>query len=198
MLARLRIGDGSELPERVGITSAVSGEGVTYICRSLALVLNNDANKRVCVVDLNWSSPSQWPDAGRPGVAQVLEGVASLDDVLVPSGNAGLTFLPSGTTSVFDRPLLANNPRLDKVFLELADNFDHVLLDLPAVQATSEALTLAERAGAVAVVVSQGVAPESQVRDALDELHGVKVLGVILNRASSRVPAVIRRLLPGA
>src|SRR5947209_5435136 len=36
MLARLRL-DEIELPARLGLTSAISGEGVTYVARSLAL-----------------------------------------------------------------------------------------------------------------------------------------------------------------
>src|SRR3954454_19745865 len=39
MLARLRLGDAGELPDRLGITSAIRGEGVTFLSRALALVL---------------------------------------------------------------------------------------------------------------------------------------------------------------
>src|ERR1700754_613368 len=72
MLARLRL-DGAELPKRLGVTSALRGEGVTYITRSLALVLASDASKNVCIVDLNWAAPSEWVgDQPQIGAADVL------------------------------------------------------------------------------------------------------------------------------
>ncbi len=65
-----------------------------------------------------------------------------------------------------------------------------VLLDMPAVLAASEALTLAENIGGIAVVVNQGVTTEEQIKSALEELSGLPVLGVILNRSSSKVPGM--------
>jgi Mrp family chromosome partitioning ATPase len=198
MLARSRLG-GGELPDRLGFTSALRGEGVTFVCRSLALVLTNDAASRVCIVDLNWWAPSGWPgDEERAGISDVIDGSVSLEQALVTTGNPGLQILPAGATTVMDRPVLANSPDIEKILLELSETFDHVLLDLPAVHATSEALTLAENCGSIAMVVNQGVTPADQVKSALDELSGVPVLGVILNKSSTRVPRLIRRRIPGA
>ena len=83
------------------------------------------------------------------------------------------------------------------MLVELSELFDHVLLDMPAVLAASEALPLAEHIGGIALVVNQGITSEEQIKSALEELNGLPVLGVILNRSSSRVPAMIRRRIPG-
>jgi Mrp family chromosome partitioning ATPase len=200
VLARTRLVDGGELPERFGLTSTISGEGVTYLCRSLALVVAHDAARQVCIVDLNWWSPSTWPGHNEStlGIADVLRGNAELDEVIVPTGNPGLYLLPAGTTKVAERPVLANRPELDKLLVDLSERFDHVLLDLPAINATSEALTLAEAVGTVALVVCEGVTPETQIKHAIEELASVRVLGVVLNRSASRVPRIIRRRIPGA
>src|SRR5262245_30240774 len=48
MVAKLRLGEDVDLPERLGVTSALSGEGTTFIARAIALVLANDAARRVC------------------------------------------------------------------------------------------------------------------------------------------------------
>jgi Mrp family chromosome partitioning ATPase len=196
MLARTRLRDGGELPERVGVTSAISGEGVTFVTRSLALVLANDVGRRVCIVDLNWGAPARWPgNEESGGMADLLRRVLPLDDAIVATGNPGLDIIPAGSASVTERPLLANSPDLDKILVSLSESYDHVLLDLPAVHATSETLTLAEASRSVALVVNQGVTPEAQVKSALDELGGVNVLGVVLNRTSTKVPRAIRRRL---
>jgi len=193
MLARLRL-DGADLPDRLGITSAIRGEGVTFVTRSLALVLTSDAARNVCIVDLNWAAPSAWV-SGTPelGVAEIIRDELPYKDALITTGNAGLTILPAGTATVAERPALANSPELERMLSELGESFDHVLLDLPAVHATSEALTLAEYSSALAVVVNQGVTPESQVKSALEQLAGVTMLGIILNRATSKIPRIVRR-----
>lgn len=199
MVARLRLLDGG-VPRRLGVVSALSGEGVTSICRSLALLLANDAGKRICIVDLNWDSPSPWPadsDQGG-GFAALLRGELSLDAALRPTATDHLSVLPAGSAEPGERPVLAGSLRLQQVLLTLEARFDHVLVDLPAIHATSEALRLAEHAGPLVVVVHQAVTPENQVKAALDELRGLPVLGVILNRSSSRVPRPILRRLSGA
>ncbi len=199
MLARLRLGDGGELPERLGLTSAIRGEGVTFISRALAMVLTNDAAKRVCVVDLNWWAPSNWPtDETQLGVADILRDGVDLDQAMVATGNPGLHLLPAGATTPTERPTLARSAELDKLFVALSEEVDHVIVDLPAVHATSEALTLAENCRSIAMVVGQGITPDSQVKSALDELKGISILGVILNRSYSKIPRIVRNRIPGA
>ncbi len=194
MVARMRLQDGLEFPGRLGLTSTVRGEGVTFVCRSLALVLSQDSARRLCIVDLNWWNPSTWRGSTpRSGIAEVIRGSASLDEVLVPTGNLGLQFLPAGTTRGPERALLANSPDLAKVFVALADRFDYVLIDLPALTATSEALTLAETSGEIALVIGQGGIPESQIKEAVGDLGTTPLAGVIINRSASKVPAPLLR-----
>ncbi len=198
MLARLRLGDHDEFPDRLGITSAISGEGVTFVTRALALVLTAELAKRVCIVDLNWWSPSDWPGQDVPGVADVVRDELPLEQALHVTGNAGLRVLPAGSTTTSERPSLARSSELTKLLDELNEEFEHVLVDLPAVHATSEALTLAENCPYLALVVGQSVTPESDVRTALEALEGVPLLGVILNRSYTKIPRIIRNRIPGA
>jgi Mrp family chromosome partitioning ATPase len=199
MLARMRRAEGGELPERLGFTSAIRGEGVTFLARSLALVAASDTGRRVCLVDLNWwaQSSSLGYTATASGIAQVIQGTLALEDALVSTGNPNLCVLPAGPTAVSERPQLVHGPELEKILVVLSETFDHVILDLPAINATSESLTLAECSRALAFVVSHGVTPAEEARTALDHLSGVSVVGVILNRSSSKVPRFIRRRLPG-
>src|SRR5262249_21522683 len=198
MLARLRLGDGDEFPRRLGLTSAISGEGVTFVTRALALVLATDVANRVCIVDLNWWSPSDWPGPDVPGVANVLRDELAVSEALQLTGNPGLKVLPAGRAGVSERPALARSDELAKALDELNEEFEHVLLDLPAVHATSEALTLAETCPSLALVVGQSVTPDSDVKAALDEIEGVPLLGVVLNRSYSKIPRIIRNRIPGA
>jgi Mrp family chromosome partitioning ATPase len=198
MLARLRLGDRDELPSRLGLTSAISGEGVTFVTRSLALVLTTDVATRVCIVDLNWWSPSDWPGDQVPGIADMVRDELSLEQALHLTGNPGLHVLPAGATSVAERPALARSAELAKILDELNEEFEHVLLDLPAIHATSDALTLAENCPSLALVVGQSVTPDSEVKSAIEQIEGVPLLGVILNRSYSKIPRFIRNRFSGA
>lgn len=199
-LARLQTSEKGEVQSRIAVTSALSGEGVTFVARSLAALLAHDLQRSVCVVDLNWWSTTAVKDhvrLDRPlrGVAQVIDAKLALDEALVWMQGWKLSFLPAGPASPAERPVLAKAAGLVRLLDELQQRFDHVVLDVPPVLSTGEAITLASLAEAFILVVRQGVTAEAQVQSALDELRHLTALGVVLNRASSRVPRRLVHLL---
>jgi Mrp family chromosome partitioning ATPase len=197
LVARLQLNDVTGLPVRLALTSAVRGEGVSYVARTLAAVVAHDLERSVCIVDLNWwtsRAPTEPRDDVR-GLADVVDGKATLDDVLVATADSSLWLAPAGDVAVARRPVVAKNPALDQVVDDLARLFDHVVLELPPVLVTSDALTLARLCDAYALVVKQGVTTDHQVQRAVQELSGAVSLGIVLNRSSSRIPQRIARLL---
>lgn len=199
-LARMQTSEKGEVQSRIAITSALSGEGVTFVARSLAALLANDLQRSVCVVDLNWwSMPAvkSQDRVDRPlrGVAQVIDAKLALDEALVWMQGWRLSLLPAGPASPAERPVLAKAAALVRMLDEVQQRFDHVVLDVPPVLGTGEAITLASLAEAFILVVRQGVTAEVQVQSALDELRHLTALGVVLNRASSHVPRRLVHLL---
>jgi Mrp family chromosome partitioning ATPase len=201
-LARLQTSEKGDVRPRIAVTSALSGEGVTFIARSLAAVLANDLRRNVCVVDLNWWSTTSetksaymQPERALRGVAQVIDGKVSVDEALIWTQGWRLSLLPAGPASPAERPVLAKAAALGTLLDELGQRFDHVILDVPPVLSTGEAITLASLGEAFVLVVRQGVTAEAQVQSALEELRHLIPLGVVLNRASSRVPQRLVHLL---
>ncbi len=207
------------LPARIGFTSALRGEGVSYLTLAAALTLTHDTGKRVCVVELNWLAPGMLanlnpapPPASRqsrratppatpplpilPGVAETLQGQASLEETLLSTNHPGLALIPAGTATIAQRPLLARSAELRALIDQIATQFDHVFLDLPAVLATSDTLALATLAQTCALVVRQGVTQITEVQRALSDLAHMPLLGVILNQARLATPSWIQRLIP--
>jgi Mrp family chromosome partitioning ATPase len=92
---------------------------------------------------------------------------------------------------------MAASRALEDVIDKLAQQFDHLLFDLPPVLASSDAVTLAQLAEGVVLVVQQGVTSTTQVDAALAELSGRDILGVLLNRADSSIPPRLRKMLGG-
>lgn len=196
MVARLRVGD--DLPKRIGLISTIQGEGVSFLACTLGLLLTHDTPKTVCIVELNWWSGAASGDNAPPGVSDVVKERASLSEVLVQTGNPGLTLLRPGDTTLAERPYLSNSVELENILTELDEEHDHLILDLPALNVSADALTLAQKANALIFVIQQGVTPESEAKRGLEQLNGLNVLGAILNRSSSRVPSFVRRRVGGA
>ena len=91
--------------------------------------------------------------------------------------------------------MFARSERLAQVLTVLERHTDHLILDLPPVLVSSAAIPLARQAGSVALVVRQGVTTDAQVRAALDHLSPIPSAGIVLNRASSRIPRPLLRRL---
>lgn len=205
-LARVDPDDPDDLPKRIALTSALLGEGVSWTARGLAAVLAYDTDSSVAVVDLNWRPPRVRPDSpDAPAdesadgdvveLIDVIEDGAPLAKAIVPTINPRLSLVPSGELAVARRPVMAASRALELVIGDIADRFDHVLLDLPPVLKSSDTIRLTQLADAFVLVVRQGVTATSQVEAALEQLRGHQSLGVILNRYHTRVPKGLRRLV---
>jgi Mrp family chromosome partitioning ATPase len=195
--ARVQLHDPQGMPARLALTSALLGEGVTYVARSLAAVIAYDTEESVAIVDFTWRKPAPEQDgaAKNVGLADVVMHDVPLDDVVLHTSNPRLGLVPAGTSPIARRPALARSERLAAVLDDLESRFDHLLLDLPPVLATSEAMNLSQLADAYVLVVRQAVTTQSQVEAALEEMQGVDTLGVILNRVDSDIPRRLRRLV---
>jgi hypothetical protein len=231
-----------DLPARISMVAALREEGVTYTTLALATTLAYDLAVRVCVVELNWWSPSinvrpvleqstadksdadGWRKSRRAkrqaaeraaaeaasatltdstaqptdptGLAAVLTKTKTLDESLIQTALPNLALLPAGSLSPAQRPAMARSDVLKACIEQLGRRFDHILLDIPAILATSDAIALASLGTACCLVVRQGVTPVSNVRRALDDVKHLPMLGVVLNQARLVLPRWVRALVP--
>jgi Mrp family chromosome partitioning ATPase len=211
------------MPKSIANVAALREEGVTYITLAMAAVLASDVNATVCAVELNWWHPSmhlylagQTPVAiengkqkksksapaesvapsQQEGLGAVLRGTTPLAQALVGTSLSNLSVLPAGYVPAEARSALARSTQLRSTIEALAEQFDYLIFDIPAVAATSDTVALTSLASAVAIVVRQGVTPSNTVKMALDEVKHVPVLGVILNQVQIYTPRWILNLLP--
>ena len=191
LVGRFQLGQDVELRTRLGVVSALHGEGVTTISRTLAAVIASDLDMRVCWVDLSWASPRS-PEAVEPpgpdGIYEVLTGGIELASALQWSGDPRLAILRAGRVADTQRQALARSPRLGTVLDDLEKRFDCVVFDMPPILTGSAGLGLARRMGSYLLVVRHGVTTTRHVRATVEELRTVPSLGVVLNRFKSRIP----------
>lgn len=180
-------------PDKLAITSAVRQEGVTFLSRAIGTVLAHDMARKVCVVELNWWWPTDYPSTvnGRPGVAEILSGDATLEEAQIATGFDNLTLISAGKLVNNRRSTVSHSDELADLITTLGKKFDHVIYDLPAVAATSDAILLASHSTAVCLVIQQGVTPVQSVKATLDDLDHLNIVGVIMNQVNVATPSFL-------
>ncbi len=191
LVGRFQLGEKVELPRRLGVISALHGEGVTTISRTLSAVIAHDLDVRVCWVDFSWPSP-QSPQAPEPqgpaGIYEILSGGMGLASALQKTEDSRLMILRAGRIPNAQREQLVRSPLLGKLVDDLEKQFDCVVFDMPPILAGSAGLGLVRHTDSYLLVVRHGVTTTQQVRAVADELRGVPSIGVVLNRFNSRIP----------
>jgi Mrp family chromosome partitioning ATPase len=195
-LSRLQRSGAVEGGSTLAITSALAGEGVTSVSRTLAAVLAHDLDRSICLLETNWEDlppPHESVADDRPGLADVLTSAVPVNSVIVRTSEPRLAFLPAGRLAVADRPVVVASNAFTDVVQMLTKVFDIIVIDAPPVLKASEATTIVRIAEESVLVVRQGVTTEQQLTAAVEELRGTKLLGVIFNRATTKVPKFLQR-----
>ncbi len=186
---------GEELPPRFAVTSSIHGEGSTMIARSLASLIAYDWRESVCWVDLNWwkVNPVRHETAlFDTTLAEVVERRAPRVALAMPTSIPGLSMVTAGDVPLATRARLPKTDELAEILDELSRSFDHIVLDLPPVLASSDAVSLSGFGAGYFLVVRQRTTSSVQVRAALQTLSAVPCLGTILNDTRSNVPRWLR------
>jgi polysaccharide biosynthesis transport protein len=190
MLAR------SELPSKaLLLTSVTPQEGKTLVTANLAVALAQ-AGRKVLLVDADMRKPSlgklfHTSEAGlgleRPGLSQLLQGDASLDEVTHPTAVKRLSLIPCPTPAAYPSELLESE-HLVALIARAKERYDFVLFDSPPLLAVTDAAILASRVDGVVLVVKSDAIPSELLRQAMARLADVKatVVGSVLNMVDVR------------
>jgi capsular exopolysaccharide synthesis family protein len=165
------------------VTSPGPGDGKSITVANLALTMAQEFQRRVVLVDADFrgsSIHSLFGLQGTPGLADLLAGEATLDDVMVQLPDYRLTIIPAGNIPHFPTELLSSTI-MRRVVDTLRSRFDKVLFDMPAVTPLADVATFAPLADGVVMVVRAGVTQRPALNEALAAFDEEKVLGLVLN-----------------
>ena len=169
----------------LAVTSPGRGEGRSYAASNLAVVFSQ-LGQRTLLIDADLRRPCQHEifALGRTGLG--------LSDLLVGRGGteyirrieefADLSVLPAGTLPPNPSELLSRGA-FDGLLRDFVSAYDIVLLDTPAGVASSDAQTIAARAGACFLIARKHVTPFSEAdyfRQMLTAV-GCRIVGAVLN-----------------
>lgn len=198
----LRFACGNDVPRRLLVTSSGAGEGKTTVAIGLAMVLAQNG-RRVLLADANLrQSPAHWlpwaetAENGR-GFSEALAGLADPLQLVVRTRIDGLWFLPRGEAP--RNPVeLFDSHRAVETLDALGKEFDIIILDAPHSSVFVETLVAAAMCDALLLVIDATTTRARDARLTVNQLAntGTPLLGAVLNRATHRVPALIRSHLP--
>jgi capsular exopolysaccharide synthesis family protein len=177
----------------IAITSPGPGEGKSLTSLNLALTIAREGNSDVFLIDLDMRNPSICKYLGvtpRTDVVDYFKGAVEAHDMFFTVGIKGLTIAGSISTATNASELLATG-RLQEMldYIRRISANSLVLLDLPPVVNTDDALVVAPRVDATVLVVGEGRTNREHLQRALDLLADYPRAGVILNRAMESMGA---------
>jgi protein-tyrosine kinase len=176
----------------IAVTSAGPNDGKTLTVLNLALSLAREKSREIVLLDLDMRNPSVCRALGvhpRQELRDYLENGQFIDNLFFTVGSENLLIAGSVSPTENASELLAGAIFDDLIASLKRGTADPIILiDLPPILVTDDALVLAPRVDAVLVVASEGMTNRSELEKALNLLSEFPVAGVVLNRAAKSTP----------
>lgn len=175
----------------IGITSACPNDGKTLTAINLALCLAREQNNDIVLLDMDMRNPSVCRALGIAPVNRILgyfEGRVPADDLFMSVGIERLLIAGGLQGSERSSELLSNN-RFEELidYIKGGTTKPLVLIDLPPVLSTDDALVLAPRLDAMLIVTSEGMTERAQLERTTALLSEFRIAGIVLNRSREAV-----------
>ena len=165
------------------ITSPNPGEGKSVTALNLGLIFAMLPDFRVVVVDgdLRKSSMGRWLGVeDKPGLSNLIDGSAKLEDVVLKSDESPMCFMISGNSPKAPAELL-NSSDLSGHFRRLGEHFDLILVDSPPVNLITDTQLLASSCDAVLLVARAFSTTCKAFERTVQDLAPFRVIGTVLN-----------------
>jgi protein-tyrosine kinase len=176
----------------IAVTSAGPNDGKTLTALNLALSMSREKSRDVVLLDMDMRNPSvcRTLDVHPPHeLREYLERGENVRQLFFSVGSDNLLIAGSERPTDHASELLGS-PRFDELVRIIRQGTVDpiVLLDLPPVLLTDDALVVAPKVDAVLLVASEGLTGRANFTRALDILSEFPIAGVVLNRAGETTP----------
>lgn len=172
-------------PRSILVTSAVPGEGKSFVTANLAISIAQGIEEHVLLIDCDMRRPTIHTKFGIPGIIGLNEHLTKkvpLSELIVKTAIDKLSILPVGGLPKNPTELLSSvymKNLLDEVKKRYSDRF--VLIDSPPPQLTAETSALAKRVDGVLLVIRAEKTPRKLVNELIEQIGKEKIIGVALN-----------------
>jgi protein-tyrosine kinase len=192
LVQRVFLLQASTAPRVVMFAGVEPGNGCSRICAQTAEVLAANIPGTVCVIDANLRTPSLPEYFG-------VTNHRGLTDSLLQDGPvrgfakqlrpANLWLLSCGALAV-DSPNLLRTEKLQARLVELRQQFDFILVDVPALNQYADAAAVAKLCDGIIMVLEANSTRREAARKMVESLQLTKtpILGAVLNKRTFPVP----------
>lgn len=166
----------------VVVTSSVKGEGKTTTAVNLAYTLARDLGKNTLLIDCDVKCPSVHKYMGsrvEPGLAEVLNGTATVESALIPVGEWPLWILAAGNQK--RRSIeLSKVSRLGPILTGLRAQFDYIIVDAPPILPLADMNVLAGMADMLCLIIRAESTCRDVVQTAMNTLRPSVPVGLVM------------------
>lgn len=182
LAAEIKYSRNNEKIKSIAITSSVSGEGSTTVAINLALALSN-AN-RTLLIDTNYENSEIDKAFGinkGKGLTDVILRKAQLKDVIVKSTD-NLDILTTGDVNVNTMEIL-DSYLFDDLLKSFTKDYDYIIIDTSAIQASSEAKLILRKVDGNILVVKAESTKKDIVKATIKDIEnlGSNLIGITFN-----------------
>ena len=158
--------------------------GKSFISINLATILAQ-SDKRVLLIDADMRRGymhKYFNHDVKPGLSEYLSNQQSLDQIIRSTDVKNLSSMSRGKSPVNPSELLGTS-KFAEMLQHLSSQYDHILIDTPAILAVTDGIIVSQYAGVNLVIAryAQTQIKELELTVNRFEQAGVKVTGVILN-----------------
>ncbi|MBQ6398619.1 MAG: CpsD/CapB family tyrosine-protein kinase [Clostridia bacterium] len=162
--------------------SFVSIQTVVNMARRGKRVLLMDADLRLSVLNAHYDIQLSGPGFG---LAHLLSGQCTVDDVLYETNIQNVYYIPIGTDVQAPLSLIAT-PDFDHLVKVLGESFDMVIIDAPPVGLVIDAAEIAKSCDGVMLVLEYNKTHRRALQAAKEQMEvtGTPILGCVLNKVT--------------
>lgn len=172
-------------PKSVLITSAIPGEGKSFVAANLAVTIAQNPDKNVLLIDCDMRRPAVQDIFGYdqlPGLSDYLTKDTPLSSILVKTPHERLTILPGGSPPPNPSELLSSR-RMANLLMEVKSRYDDrfIIIDAPPPSLTSEANLIARMVDGIFMVIRCGLTSRDIIANMINNIGKEKIIGIIAN-----------------
>lgn len=184
---RLNFMQGDNPALSIMVTSALSGEGKTFVAINLAGIFAISGKKTLLLgYDLRKPKIAEYlEEKQKHGLSNYFIGQDSLDDIIIPYRN-NLDIIYSGTIPPNPGELSADIEKNEALFTELKKRYDYIIVDSTPVGAVADAFLIGQYVDTVLFIAKHNYTHKDILEECLKQLkhNNINSVGIVANDVS--------------
>jgi protein-tyrosine kinase len=177
-------------PRSIMVTSAMSGEGKSFVAANLAVNLAKSIDQHVLLMDCDLREPCVHRKFGFGevmGLSEYLANGTSLAPLLLKTEVQKLTLLPAGTPPENPAEILSS-VKMDALMDELLARYDdrYIIIDAPPPLIVPDTSAIVKKVDGIVLVVHYGKTDFGLIEELIGQVGQEKIIGAVINRSKAR------------